>query len=146
MAGPIIEKIRERVRQNHPIAAAVADGVRAAAARRDTAVEPADVPAVVEAVQEAIAKNPVAAAQVSAEPWWENRVKVGLYVVGFGAILKLINADASSWWEENKDTVTTIVISFGAVIAAIGEWLARWLAGIDWRRPWTLIGIGRVTS
>ena len=142
MARPI-DAIRERVRQNHPIAAAVADGVRAAAARRDTAVEAADVPAVVEAVQEAIARDPVAAAQMSAEPAWQNRVKVGLYITGIGALLKLIDADAASWWEENKETLTTVIMVFGGLVAAIGEWASQWLDGIEWRRPWTVLGLGR---
>lgn len=143
MAQPLRDAIRARVKQNHPIAAAVAAGVRAAAARRDTATKEADVPVLVDAVQEAIASDPVAAAQMSAEPAWQNRVKVGLYIIGIGAVLKLVNAEAASWWEENKETLTTIVMVFGGLIAAIGEWASRWLAGISWRRPWTLLGIGR---
>jgi hypothetical protein len=144
MAGPIIDAVRARVRQNHPIAAAVADGVRTAAARNDTKVEEADVPAVVTAVQEAIARSPVAASAVGAEPAWQNRVKIGLYITGIGAALKLVgNEDAASWWEENKETLTTIIMIFGGLVAAIGEWGARWLAGVDWKRPWTLVGIVR---
>ncbi|MGD9739426.1 MAG: hypothetical protein AB7O56_09575 [Bauldia sp.] len=142
MARPL-DAVRERVRQNHPIAAALADGVRAAAARRDTAVEPADVPAVVEAVQDAIARDPVAAAQMSAEPAWQNRVKVGLYITGIGAVLKLLHTDAASWWEENRETLTTLVMVFGGLVAAIGEWASQWLAGIEWRRPWIVLGLGR---
>lgn len=33
--------------------------------------------------------------------------------------------------------------AFGGGVAALGEWLAKWLAGIRWSRPWTIIGIGR---
>lgn len=143
MAAPLISAIRARVCANHPLATAVADGVRAAALRPETGVQPEDVPAVVEAVQTAIAQSPVAAASIGAEPVWQNRVKIGLYVVGIGAALKLINADAASWWEENNETITTLIMCFGGLVAAIGEWASKWLAGVDWRRPWTLIGIGR---
>lgn len=143
MARPVVEAMKNRISRNHPVAAAILEGVQQAAGRQDTALEPADVPRVVEEVTEAIARSPVAASAMSAEPWWQNRVKVGLYVVGLGAVLKLINTDASSWFEENKDTITTIVVSFGAVIAALGEWLAKWLSGIRWSRPWTIFGLGR---
>lgn len=142
MAGPIINRVRERVRNNHPLAAAVADGVRAAAARSDTALQPADVPAVVEAVQTAIARDPVATAAVNAEPWWQNRVKVGLVIAATGLLLARMGIDLGLS-PEDKELVTTLIVAFGGGLAAVGEWLARWLAGIDWRRPWTLFGIGR---
>lgn len=142
MAGPLINRVRERVRANHPLAAAVADGVRAAAERADTALQPADIPAVVEAVQTAIARDPVATSSVNAEPWWQNRVKVGLVIAALGLVLNRMGIDLGLS-PEDKELVTTLIVAFGGGLAALGEWLAKWLAGIDWRRPWTLFGIGR---
>lgn len=143
MAGPVITRIRERVRANHPLATALADGVRAAAARADTALQEADIPAVIEAVQTAIASNPTATASVNAERTIENRVRLGLIVVGIGAAVKFVKPELGEWFDQNIDLITTILIGLGATVAAIGEWSSKWLAGVNWRRPWTLLGIGR---
>lgn len=143
MARPIVEAVKERIRENHPIAAAVVEGVQRAAGRSDTALQPADVPRVVEEVQNAIARDPVATSAVGAEPWYQNRVKVGLYLVGAGAVAKLVSPELGDWFARNADTISTVIIAFGAIVAAIGEWLAHWLAGIRWSRPWTIFGIGR---
>lgn len=83
MAGPVIEAVRERVRANHPLAAAIADGVR-------REVPGANVPAVVDAVQTAIAATPAAANAVNAEPLRQSRVVSGsavAIITGLGALL-----------------------------------------------------------
>lgn len=144
---PIIGALIDRFKQRRPVVGGIVDaltaGLETAADDPETGLRPADVPRVVATVREAIAENPVARSQTSNEPWWQNRVKVGLYVVGLGAVLSLIDAGAASWWNQNQDTITTITVIFGGGIAAIGEWAAAWLAGIDWKRPWTILGIGR---
>lgn len=143
---PIVAAAIDKLKENRPLAAAIAEGVVAAAGRDDTKVVKADVPKVVEAVQQAMAENPVVRSQQSAEPWYQNRVKVGLYFIGAGALLKMISPDLGEWWEQNEELLTTVIMAFGGVVAAIGEWAAKWLAGIDWKRPWTILGIGRVAS
>lgn len=144
---PLVDAALDRLQRNRPIVGAVAtavvDGVRAAAQREDTNLTEEDVPVVAEQVQRAIADNPVARSQTSNEPWWQNRVRVGLAVVGLGALLKIVKPDFGPWWDQNQELITTAVVGLGGGVAAIGEWLAAWLAGIDWRRPWTILGIGR---
>lgn len=140
---PVRAAVVDAVRENYPLASAIAEGVWQAANLPDTNLAKADIPVVVDRVQQAIAKDPVARSVVGAEPFWENRVKIGLYMVGIGAALKLIDTDAASWWEENKETLTTIIMVFGGGVAAIGEWMAHWLAGVNWKKPWTLFGLGR---
>lgn len=142
LGGIVRQRIRERVQENFPLATAIANGVQAAADRHETAIQPADVPAVVREVQDAIAEHPVAAAVVSAEPWYKNRVKVGLVIAGAGLVFNRLGWDLGLS-DADKELITTIVIAFGGGVAALGEWLAKWLAGIRWSRPWTIIGIGR---
>lgn len=145
MAGqtPVIDNVVEKIKDNRPLVGAIIEGLRAAAQRSDTSMKPSDVAVVHEEVVEALARDPIVQSQTNAEPWYKNRVKIGLYFVGLGAVIKLLNPDLSVWWVEHQETITNIIIASGATVAAIGEWLSHWLAGIDWKRPWTIIGIGR---
>lgn len=141
---PVIAgRLEERFGVNHPVMAAFVGGLQESAERQDTKIVEADLPKIMENVGTAIASSGPAVSQISGEPWYENRVKVGLYIAGFGMVLKLIGIDSDWLTPERVDLITNIIIIFGAGIASVGEWLSKYLAGIDWKRPWTIFGIGR---
>lgn len=146
--GVVGKVVRERVKARldeagNPLMTAMRAGLDRMAAAKGVPIEKAAVEPIMESIREEIAARPVATAAAGAEPWYQNRVKVGLYVVGFGAMAKLLSPELGGWFRDNAETLSTIIISFGAVIAAVGEWFAHYLAGIVWTRPWTIIGIGR---
>lgn len=139
---PIINAMIERLKENRPLVGAIVEGIQAAAARKDTKIEPSDVDAVTEEVLTSMAANPVVQSQTNSEPWFANRVKVGLAITGASALLKAFDIDIGLS-DEDMDLWTNIIMGGGLGIAALGEWLSRRLAAIDWKRPWTIIGIGR---
>lgn len=141
LRGRVRERLREKVREriiNSPLGAAITAGVAVAARNPATDITREDVPKVVREITDTIATR--APEQVNAEPWYQNRVKVGLYLMGFGALLKVFGIDFGLT-DEDFANLTTAIVAFGAVIAAIGEWFARILSGIRWTSPLT-IGIG----
>lgn len=137
----IKERVVTRVKENAPLAAAIIAGARNAAERADTAMKPADVAKVADEVQKAIATK--APEQANAEPWWQNRVKIGSYVVGAGMALKLLNID-TGLEEKDYDTITSLIVIFGGGLIAAGEWFADRLRAIRWSSPWT-IGVATVS-
>lgn len=74
---PVIAATVDRILENRPIAAAVVEGLRNAAANPDNALTTADVPAVAAAVQDALARDPIVANATNQEPPSASRVVTG---------------------------------------------------------------------
>lgn len=140
---PVVQAALEKIKDNHPIVGALIQGAQATAQNPNTSTKPGDVPAAAADTLTAIVQDPVVRSQMGLEPWWQNRVKVGMYTMGFGMVLKLIKGSETTWWDDNHELITNIIVIFGGGIAAVGEWLSKYLSGIDWKRPLTIIGIGR---
>lgn len=142
---PIIKAARERLAENHPVAAAVAgavaDGLREAQADPASSVERVDAPTV-EAVAMAVA--PIVQNAQNQEPWWKSRIWVGIITAIFGAILARLNIQFTANEQALVNQVTPYVPqALGLAIAAIGRAVGNRQGPIIWRRPWTLFGIGR---
>lgn len=143
MAGPIITAARNRFRANHPVAAAVVQGVRNAARDPDNALTQADVPAVAAAVQDAIASSPVAQNATNQEPWWKSRIWVGLITAAFGVLLGRLNIQFTANEQALINQVTPYIPQvLGLAIATVGRAVGNRKGPIVWWRPWTVLGIG----
>lgn len=117
----------------------VADRIKA---RRADAVPPStgERTAMVEQAATQIAASPQLTNALNAEPFWQSRVIVGLTTafVGFGL-------DRVEWGDTENFILTNIGLfleGFGLLVGAIGR-TVKGLAPIDWRKPWTILGIGR---
>jgi len=137
MANPI----RERFRANHPIAAAVVAGVAEAARQPGNALRPQDAPAAAAAVQDAIARDPVAQNALNTEPWWQSRIYIGLLFTALTMVLRWFGVDVEVSTADQA-TIMQILPVLGLAVATIGRGV-KGLAPVDWRRPWTLFGLGR---
>lgn len=136
MPTPIIDRIEQRLNNNHPIIAAVVrTGVEAAAARLDTKMTPADVPAVTAEVAKEV--GPVLDNMQNKEKWYESRVKVGLLITGVAFIAHKLGVDVAF---DAGDTqfLTDFIMAFGTVIAGAGRWFST-RPPINWRHPWTIL-------
>lgn len=146
--GPLANAARERFRENRPMAAAVIEGLRNAAANPNTALQPADVPAVAAAVQDAIARNPVVQNATNSEPPSQSRVITGTvpavasalstFLAGiaalFGALGPALALSGSARWVAILMTVAGGVGSSGGLFALFGR-LRRDLPPMTYR-PW----------
>jgi hypothetical protein len=119
----VVETVQERRRGNAPV------------------VTPAAQEAAVAATAERIAASPTLVNAMNAEPWWQSRVKVGLIIMFVGWIAGRFGWDLNIN-EADKELITNMVMVFGGGIAGVGRWVQN-LPPINWRRPWTLLGIGR---
>jgi hypothetical protein len=140
MDGPFINAARERFRENHPIAAAVADSVRAADA--------AGTPPTAEAIQDAIDRDPVAQNAANREPLRNSRTFMGNIIAFVGwllLVLQFLNGDRTGAEQIvlNLPEIAAMVAAIaGHGIGVIGRTVKN-LPPINWRRPLTAIGIGR---
>ena len=137
MATPI----RDRIAANHPIAAAVVEGVRNAAASPGNALRPEDTAAVAAAVTDAMNRDPVVQNATNSEPWYQSRVYVGIIFAAIAMVGRWLGLD----FEISANDQATIMQALpivGLAIAAIGRGVKN-LPPIRWSRPWTLFGIGR---
>jgi len=148
MAGRIIDAARDRFRENRPLAAAVVEGLRNAASNPDNALTARDVPAVAEAVEDAIARDPLVRNATNQEPLRNSRTFMGnviAFVSWLLLVLQFLNGDRSG--AENiilnaPEILAMIGAVSGHAIGAVGR-TVRNLPPIDWRRPWTALGLGR---
>jgi hypothetical protein len=142
---PVVDALAARLEENHPLAGAILQGARNAAARKDTEIVAADAPAVAVAVAAAIDANPVAMNSANREPWWQSRIKLGLAldvaVIALGGVLRLFGVDWAPT-AEDRLAITEIAMVLGTGVATIGRYKSG-LAPIDWRRPWTIFGLGK---
>lgn len=144
MAGPLITAARNRLAANHPIAAAVAQGVRNAAARPDTATTASDETAVTAEVTAAMAASPVVQNAMNQEPWWKSRIWVGLITSAFGVLLARLNVQFTANEQAFINQITPYVPQgLGLAIAAVGRAVGGRKGPINWRHPWTILGVGR---
>jgi len=87
---PIIEAAVDRILEDRPIVAAVVEGLRNAAGNPNNTLAERDIPVVAAAVQDAIARDPVAQNAMNAEPPSASRVVTGsvvAVVTGLGTLL-----------------------------------------------------------
>lgn len=141
--GPLAEIARNRFKANHPIAAAVVEGVRDAALNPNNAMTTADVPAVAEAVQDALARDPVVQNATNQEPFWKSRVWVGLITAAFGVVLARLNIQFTGNELALVNQITPYIPQvLGIAIASVGRAVGNRRGPIVWWRPWTLFGIG----
>jgi hypothetical protein len=139
---PIIEAAIDRVRENRPIVAAVVEGLRNAAANPNTALTPQDVPAVAAAVEDAIARDPVVQNATNQEPWWQSRIKIGTLILAVTMVARWFGYELPAVSEADMDIIYNVLATFGGGVVGIGRWVSN-LKPVNWRRPWTLLGIGR---
>lgn len=139
----------DRAAENHPrIAAIIERGQQAAVDNPATDTKAVD-PAVTSAVTAEIA--PILANAQNKERWWESRVKVGLLIWLAQFVLGIFGLDLTISVEQ-QDMLFKVVQAFGGdangIIGGVGLGIAalgRWLKNrppINWRHPWTLLGIG----
>jgi len=142
--GPLATAARNRFKANHPIAAAVVEGVRDAAGNPNNAMTAADVPAVAAAVQDAMARDPVVQNATNQEPWWKSRIWVGIITAAFGVVLARLQIQFTANEQALINQVTPYVPQvLGLAIATVGRAVGNRKGPISWKRPWTILGIGR---
>lgn len=83
-------------------------------------------------VVERLASNPVVTNETNSEPWWQSRIYIGVITAIVGMI----------WNQVDPTAVAEIASGAGALVALIGRSLKN-KGPIDWKRPWTVLGIGR---
>lgn len=142
--GPLATAAQTRFRNNHPIAAAVVEGVIDAARDPRNDLTEADIPAVTAAVQDAIARDPVAQNATNQEPWWKSRIWVGLITAGVGVVLGRLDIQFTANEQALINQITPYVPQvLGLAIATVGRAVGNRKGPIVWWRPWTILGIGR---
>ena len=136
---PVISgQLEERFGRNHPVMAAVVAGLQGAADDDSSPVTEADVPRLVSAISAAIESSGPAVSQLDAERWWQNRILVGGIIYAVGLIFPDIQLNA-----DQVVAAGPVFEAAGVALAGAGTLLTKWLAPIDWKRPWTIFGIGR---
>jgi hypothetical protein len=118
---------------------AVVDAVRE---RRQGPVTAAVNEATVTAAANNIAEQPALVNALNAEPWWESRIKLGTLVLAVTMVARWIGVELPAISDADMEIIYNVLITFGGGLAAIGRWVGN-LKPINWRRPWTLFGIGR---
>lgn len=138
---PIIDAAVEKFKENRPMVGAIVEGLRNAAANRNNSLKPEEVETVANEVVATMARDPIVQSQTNGEPWYKNRVRIGIILMAVSSGLKVFNIDLGMEAEDQK-LIEDIIFLGGGTIAAIGEWLSRRLSHIDWKRPWTIFGFG----
>lgn len=142
MAGPLITAARNRIRRNHPIAAAAVDVARDIVADPSTSATVADGPAIAAAVENRV--GPILDNATNQEPWWKSRIWVGLITTGVGLLLTRLDIQLTTAERTFLDQLLPYLpAGVGMAIAAVGRAVGSRKGPIDWRRPWTIFGIGR---
>lgn len=104
----------------------------------------AEIELVADRLERRVSEDPVLRSQNDLEPWWQNRIKIGGLITAVGSILQIVGVDVPQRW---LDIVLQVGPDLGLVlglgVAGIGQFASDRLAPVDWRRPWTLFGIGR---
>jgi hypothetical protein len=118
---------------------AVVDAVRE---RRQGPVTAAVNEATVTAAAVNIAEQPALVNALNAEPWWESRIKLGTLVLAVTMVARWIGVELPAVSDADMEIIYNVLTTFGGGLAAIGRWVSN-LKPINWRRPWTLFGIGR---
>lgn len=90
--------------------------------------------AAVDRATERMSGDPVVVNETSSEPWWQSRIYVGAITLIVGMLIDVTPADL--------DIVATAAEGVGALVVLIGRSVKN-KGPIDWKRPWTLLGIGR---
>lgn len=94
------------------------------------------------AAGEALADNPVLQSRLDGEKWWQNRLYVGPLAILAGWLLDLFGLRVTVTPEMIVGAGPVLEL-LGLAIAGAGAALAKSLPPIDWKRPWTALGIGR---
>jgi hypothetical protein len=97
---------------------------------------------VVQATAERIAAQPALVNAMNAEPWWQSRIKIGTLILAVTMIGRWVGVELPAVSDADMDIIYNVLTTFGGGIAGIGRWVQN-LRPINWRRPWTLLGIGR---
>lgn len=127
VAGIVVDIAAERIRKGH-----AADGIAPSAGERAAMKDQA-------AAQ--IAADPVLQNAMNVEPFWQSRVIVGLATAfaGFALARFDVAGDTRNFVLEN---MPLLLEALGMLVAAVGR-TVKGLKPIDWKRPWTIFGIGR---
>lgn len=96
----------------------------------------------IQATAERIAAQPTLVNAMNAEPWWQSRVKIGTLILGITMVARWFGYELPAVSDGDMDIIYNVLTTFGGGIAGIGRW-ARNLPPINWRKPWTLLAIGR---
>lgn len=150
MTGPILS----RLNANHPVIAAVVQGIAQAAVNNNTALRPEDVPAVAAAVATAVASSPVAQNSMNAEPLTQSRTfmaSVGAVVTGIGAIATQLgpvfstySTDKGQFWLSLATVIFGVGATGGGAFGMFGRAVNnlppmpfRWINPLSWlsKRP-----------
>lgn len=114
-----------------------------AATVRDQRQAPSGIgPDAVDAAAERIAAQPTLVNAMNAEPWWQSRVKIGTLILAVTMVARWFGYELPAVSDGDMDIIYNVLTTFGGGIAGIGRW-ARNLPPINWRKPWTILGIGR---
>lgn len=142
-----LERLRDRVDQirDNPVVKVAVDAMaREMAARRGVTLTAGEQAQMATSVATAVVNDPVAQSQTDSEPWYQNRIKVGGLITALATILRTFNFDIDQRWIDLALQLGPDVFAgLGLWMAGAGTALAHRLAPIDWRRPWTVLGIGR---
>ncbi len=104
---------------------------------------PAEVtPAVVQAAAERIAAQPALVNAMNAEPWWKSRIKIGTLILAATMVARWLGYELPAVSDADMDIIYNVLSTFGGGLVGVGRWV-RNLPPINWRKPWTLLGIGR---
>lgn len=98
--------------------------------------------ATVQATAERMAAQPVLVNAMNAEPWWQSRIKIGTLVLAVTMVARWAGYELPAVSDADMDIIYNVLATFGGGIVGIGRWVSN-LKPINWRRPWTLLGIGR---
>lgn len=122
------------------------DAIERIRTRRQNAGDPEVVVSQSDLADE-LGQDPVAVNNLSAEPLRASRTAVGGGLSGAGWIVlagQIVNAIATGdVLAIDADLVAgAVMVGLGSLVTLIGRTKSG-LAPINWRRPWTLLGIGR---
>lgn len=137
-------RAREKLRDNHPIIAAVADAARAVASDPANSMTEEDASRVANTVVDIIAARPEARAEANVERWWENRYIVAIITAGIGWLLNLFNV--------HFVITSDKVVEWGPFVQSVGGWIFARAATVslppwDWRHPIkSLLGFRRLDA
>ena len=98
--------------------------------------------AAVQATAERIASQPVLVNALNAEPWWQSRIKIGTLILAVTMVARWFGYELPAVSDADMDVIYNVLATFGGGLAGIGRWVSN-LKPVNWRRPWTLLGIGR---
>lgn len=99
-------------------------------------------PDAIDAAAERIAAQPVLVNALNAEPWWQSRIKIGTLILAVTMVARWFGYELPAVSDADMDIIYNVLATFGGGIVGIGRWVSN-LKPINWRRPWTLLGIGR---